>query len=812
MSDLEPDTIDDAIHMAERLPNGSKRKRSQSRDFHAAYAQAATTDAERESRTLKRSRASNWPVDEALKSKPAGAAEPAQNVPPRGIRRQQATFGLSSLNKRHAAARNAESLERERERERVREREIERASRFQEGSMNDKPSALPPSLFIRDTSNHSLAASAYSANVDHLMEEYHQDSPHPSIEPPYPLSTYPSHLYDFHEPASPSQTPSTTAKPFGLFRFGRMVASSFNPVNVWGSFSRTFKDTKDELTLRNVEENRRKAQQKADIEARYAELKAAGAFDKPTYTVVRARTDEALDGGHWHTQEMVESPAVADPVAVPHVSMPNPTLHAAAPRSSQGSRPASPGLAGQTLKSRKSIFGIHRPSLTNLKRVASDMSLTGAFSRQSTSLSPEKKDASQNPNDPLSLGTKSHTRKDVNKQQKLSKRVSDLESKLAQARHELTTAINSASPLPPLPSRFERFTPSKSTPTARFRAKFMPGKLPSLPSERFLSREQQSPVDPAEYAMAVDPMEIALPLHQKAIPNTVSEKPLPEPPVDMADMVEEPEAADDTIVVASGHQTPQQTEPATFNDLESRLKALDKAVSDKSRRKSGGARKRKDPDDKTYRPEKDSEVEEDHETPKKPRKKRKSGGAAVKNGANRGTSKAGSRTSSTARKENAPANKTRKAGTEFSRAVPSKPAVNLVSSDDEDYGSVGNGNKAQYDDHNEDTIVVAALPDTITVTEEDEIIRVSSRGSTKHTQKETITIASGSNASQPSHHLQQLAVIDDAISITPGVGDVPKMPLTDLTQGDARRIGNSTSRNASSVASKQDFEWPEDVF
>jgi len=81
----------------------------------------------------------------------------------------------------------------------------------------------------------------------------------------------------------------------------------------------------------------------------------------------------------------------------------------------------------------------------------------------------------------------SASRKDLHRQHKLSKRVSDLETKLQEARRELTSAINNTSPLPSFPSRFERFTPTVSKRTNRL----VPGKLPSLPSGRLFFTGQR---------------------------------------------------------------------------------------------------------------------------------------------------------------------------------------------------------------------------------------------------------------------------------------------------------------------------------
>ncbi|KAF4554200.1 Hypothetical protein D9617_5g070770 [Elsinoe fawcettii] len=77
----------------------------------------------------------------------------------------------------------------------------------------------------------------------------------------------------------------------------------------------------------------------------------------------------------------------------------------------------------------------------------------------------------------------SASKKDLREQQKLSKRVSDLEYRLEKARKALDTSIQKTSPMPVLTSPYEKYTPRFASSVSR--KSFVPG-LPTLHSERRL--------------------------------------------------------------------------------------------------------------------------------------------------------------------------------------------------------------------------------------------------------------------------------------------------------------------------------------
>lgn len=687
--------------------------------------------------------------------------------------------------------------------------------------MNDKPSALPPSLFLRDISEHSLSG---GANVDHLMEEYNGGHLRQSVEMRYPPEPYLTHstLAASRAATRDQDTPDTPGKQSGLFRFGRMVASSFNPANVWSSFSRTFKDTKDEMTVRNIEENRRKAQQKAEAEARYAEMKATGQFARSPFTVLSNAQSSAISPALFETEDDDEQDCAENVVGMDS----QPRDSAVTDRGPLQDNPDMPSKA--PLKSRKSLFGIRRPSFSNLKRARSDYNLSDLTQAHlsSSSASPEKKAQA-----PKGLLKKSLSKRDLGKQQKLSKRVSDLETKLAEARLELTTAINNASPLPNLPSPFEKYKPGKHmTPSARFKAKFIPGLLPSLPSERLLFPEasQQESDDHSYQSNAAEiftplprisslqpPPNPVVPLTDTpltAIPPAMAdspasvntEKPLPDPPRHDQDMHDVSDEADnDTIYVASASQSQAG---GNYEDLDARLKALDKAVETKGRKKAGG-RKRKSTDDKEYRPGAAATDDEDYE-PAKKTKKRKSIG--------RQSSKETSQVPNTRRKSGG-----RKSLGEED-AGESAPVVTSALTGEPDTGSQVVAEPVSVTSSKRASFESQAALEPISEEETAASAKHDSGISVTATQAKTLRGTTRGSPPPSSSYSQVEQVMEETVSVTPGEDGVPEMPrLTVGTNTVAAHKQQHTAKTKKTTIKKssskgvnvsEEFEWPDDVF
>ncbi|PSK51614.1 hypothetical protein B9Z65_2881 [Elsinoe australis] len=205
----------------------------------------------------------------------------------------------------------------------------------------------------------------------------------------------------------PSHTTHDDAR--GLTKVGKKLAA-FNPLHVFKTFSKTYEDTKDELTVHNIEQNR---------------LRAA------------------------------QTPVKDD---------------------------SSPE------KSRNAFNSLRRSSYSTLKKVRSEISLT-PFGHSSTSLTTKR------PSDDSHTIRPSASKKDLRHQRKLSKRVSDLEYQLEKARRDLNDAIKHTSPMPKLPSPYERYTPNFAHSSTTGRQRFTPGLLPTLPSAGHLFQDTKQPTE-----------------------------------------------------------------------------------------------------------------------------------------------------------------------------------------------------------------------------------------------------------------------------------------------------------------------------
>ena len=139
------------------------------------------------------------------------------------------------------------------------------------------------------------------------------------------------------------------------------------------------------------------------------------------------------------------------------------------PTQTAGHRSASP--FSDASSGRRSSLRFHKPSLEGLKRVKSQIHLPSIKRHAEDTASAPSNEI----NDASGPGLRREvSKKDIAKQFKLSKKVSDLENKLEVARRELELSIQEAPPVPDLPARIGR-------------KRFVPGALASLPSERLLT-------------------------------------------------------------------------------------------------------------------------------------------------------------------------------------------------------------------------------------------------------------------------------------------------------------------------------------
>jgi hypothetical protein len=289
-----------------------------------------------------------------------------------------------------------------------------RRSRFIEGSMNDRTSEKPPSIFLHE-----------DASMDDAVDgkETRQDRQNPNA---------PAH------------------RGSGIFRFGKVIASAFHPLGVWGNRSETWKGTQDgPKTQKEIMKQRQARAEKA-----YAELKKSGY--KGTATEGN-RVDAQVAGETWKAiQEKMDY-----------------NLPAGRSRPSSTALSQDEGLQTKepSVTPRRHETGFPKlKSFHDLRKRASVLSIPAIRNRDVSPASPGR--------DPTDSHLKRQSRRDLSRQAKLLKKVSNLEDKLERARRELRgLSQDDESPVP---------TICLDDVHGR---RFVPGLLPSLPSERLLQNQ-----------------------------------------------------------------------------------------------------------------------------------------------------------------------------------------------------------------------------------------------------------------------------------------------------------------------------------
>ena len=602
--------------------SGSKRKREAAPDdtvYDLLNGRLVSVDRSEREHSPKRSRQSD--------SEDTSTGKP-------GLRRKKKVNNLSNLNLRHAAREQQQAAQQARE------------SKFQEGSLTDRPSRKPPSAFTRMIRTES----GNIKQVDEFMEVYQESE---LVQPP----------------TVPSATPAATPSSGGMFAFGRTFGN-FHPIALW---NKMWNETKEELYRRNVEEaeRKRREQQRLEAAAQYAKLKAAGQLGLTPVSAVAGSVPSSDEASTMRDSAVVmpnaRTPAEHKRTAsdVPAVLV-HPTDEV---ESASGSEVRETASKGGALRSRLSF--LTKPSISNLKgsvlkRVKSDYNLASTADRaSSSSLSPVKQDFDQ------STLRRSTSKYDIKKQQRLSKRVSDLEAKLNVARRELDNALIEASPAPKLNDRYARFTPQSTLQ----RQRFVPGRLATLPSERLLTAEQMSfgndeatPTTKGWLGRGGDPSEM-MDIDDEDTVKATRGRPYPTRAVDLfkldGDHIGPPRAAVDEHINSNQDQEPTSslthlttdamdpntalsTKPAPMSEpagdyasLDAKLKALEKSAKPSRKPAPGKGKKRKstgDDGDKLFRPGKETtdDDDEDEQEETTPRKKRKSVAKGEASNAQRG--------------------------------------------------------------------------------------------------------------------------------------------------------------------------------
>ncbi|KAL8696089.1 MAG: hypothetical protein Q9224_002978, partial [Gallowayella concinna] len=336
-----------------------------------------------------------------------------------------------------------------------------RSSKFLEGSMNDRVSKKPPSIYLQDEA---------------AMEQYHDQLSSRALDS--------QHSGGMDDGKTYYDAGIETTKPSGMYRFGKAIASAFNPVNVWqgiNGYLRVKEEQKN--TDRNILDER-----KIKAERAYAEMKKNGFQGTQSFAIrgssidgsgFSARTSQDCSTG----SSLRDSGVHFDEALTSIIPKKNGQSYPAGSEDMliatsllQSRRAASPIAPAE--HGRRTSLNLRRPSFPNLKKVKSHMQLPTPKRKttDAASISP----SSQLTSEP-SIGqrlSRQPSKKDIAKQRKLSKQVSNLESKLQTARRDLEISRGQIPEVPKIP---------KSG-----RKPFKPGALPSLPSESCLNSTEKS--------------------------------------------------------------------------------------------------------------------------------------------------------------------------------------------------------------------------------------------------------------------------------------------------------------------------------
>ena len=314
--------------------------------------------------------------------------------------------------------------------------------------MHDRPSNQPPIEYIGQD----------QFIQEQLMEQYTAERAGTNVRSSEDLHTF--YNAGIH-----------SAKPSNMYRFGKALVNAFNPIMVWHGLNGKWKEKMEEDP--NPEKEMLE-QRRAKAEAAYAELKRVGYPGTQSMSTVdisstRLEHDRAFissrDSGidvdsYRSSSERKRDGLVFDANNIVMVQ-----------QSSSGiEKSASPGPDKYTYP--ESTLHLREGSFTSLKKVKSHLQLPTPR-RQSASPALIPSSEVDHAQIVAETGTikKQLSRKDLHKQQKLTKKVSDLETKLEKARRELYQSMDDIPPVPPLPS-------------TRILRPFIPG---ALPSERLLS-------------------------------------------------------------------------------------------------------------------------------------------------------------------------------------------------------------------------------------------------------------------------------------------------------------------------------------
>ena len=526
------------------------------------YSDANNDDADKHTPKKRRS-SSNWTI--LANSEPANSSSPA-NTPslpqrhPQHLAAAHARRRPSSTRKRAtpspsdgaASNRRRQQLQRQHYQQEANQAQQDqqytslRAARFHEASMHDRPSEKPPSLFMRMPAN-GAGWSMMDLTTDRLMEQYHHHNRIGGAGSTLGRGNGSGQVFAHDHglggeitgrreamgtiTATPAADSASSAGPpatennkqSGLFRFGKTFASTFNPVQIWQRVATNWKEAKEEVFQEEREALRAKMEERRiKAEREYAALKkdnrlaSLGTHALPTDAKVYAPgytnggNFSSIDLGIPHNRRR----SSLGSVRTKHQSSASGVMDGhTTPAPPHGVTKGNTSKDGPSSQAGKAAFHIRTPSFTDLKRIRSDVHLRTKKS-VSQPFSPKKHTIpSVEDNDGNPVIRKTHSKKDLIKQQKLTKRVSNLETKLAEARRELSQVLAkegeegypAIQSVPDLNVSVIATTTSASASLLSLGAEsatasqgvisppkklFVPGALPTLPSERLLNPEQ----------------------------------------------------------------------------------------------------------------------------------------------------------------------------------------------------------------------------------------------------------------------------------------------------------------------------------
>ncbi len=373
-----------------------------------------------------------------------------------------------------------------------------RPSVFHEGSMNDRVSDRPPASFTGDDTEAAMESYAQDG-----VEDVRTARGGPSwLKKPLPELPAPDLAASTSTTATTtnnrfsrstietnaSEQESESAKRPGFFRIGKSLAAALsNPAGMWDDLTQRRRGQgREELPRMDLQlwEDRRQRAEQA-----YAAMKRDGRLPASKVTTTPAVKARGPQRTSEETKAKLQT-AKKEKGREESEMQPLQTL--------DGNRLQVPSSTKEVVEisdTERDARHEHRSSLTfkkrsvpNLKKVKSDIHRLTSESLTALLPLPPPVPAEEVVDMPESARAirQQVSRKDLNRQHKLSKRVSDLESKLESARRELDEVKGKSTPV-----TSPNAVSTTSVYNVPIRRGFVPG-LSSLPSERILLREQEA--------------------------------------------------------------------------------------------------------------------------------------------------------------------------------------------------------------------------------------------------------------------------------------------------------------------------------